>query len=59
MSYLLDVRVRHQVAGQHLVGLAGQRGQGGHLLLGEAVAQHGQFGTEGQKEKTVKTEEII
>lgn len=50
LSYLLDVRVRHQVAGQHLVGLAGQRGQGGRLFLGEAVAQHGQFGAAGERE---------
>lgn len=54
LSYLLDVRVRHQVAGQHLVGLAGQRGQGGRLLLWEAVAQHGQLGAAGQRQETLE-----
>lgn len=48
-DYLLNVRVWHQVTGQHLVGLAGEGGEGLGFLLGEAVAQHGQLGAGRQK----------
>lgn len=51
VAHLLQVREGDRLAGQHLVGLAGERRQRWQLLpMGQAAAQHSQAGA-GQEER--------
>lgn len=44
-DYLQNIRVWHQVARKHLVGLASEGGESGGFPLGQTVAQHSKFCT--------------